>query len=156
QEIVIPPDQGDVVQQLDLTSRLTAARHKLRLEDVSGAAPGYQVTLRYHLPAIAEPKKAAPFTLDLAFDPSEVKVGETVTVTAKVGNAQAAAAPMVMVDLPIPAGFTLDPADLDVLRAARDVARVQVSPQSALVYLRSLAPGQRLTLRYRVRASLPV
>jgi hypothetical protein len=36
------------------------------------------------------------------------------------------------------------------------IARYQLTPRQAIVYLRSLAPGERLELRYRLRAAMPV
>jgi uncharacterized protein YfaS (alpha-2-macroglobulin family) len=63
---------------------------------------------------------------------------------------------MVILDLPVPAGFALDGDDLAELVKAGDIARFQVTPRSAIVYLRDLKPGTPLTLRYQLRATMPV
>ena len=46
--------------------------------------------------------------------------------------------------------------EFDALVAAGRIARYQITPQRAIVYLRSLPPGEGLELRYRLRATMPV
>jgi uncharacterized protein YfaS (alpha-2-macroglobulin family) len=63
---------------------------------------------------------------------------------------------MVILDLPIPVGFTLDADNLAGLIKAGGIAKFQLTARSAIVYLRDLKPGTPLTLRYRLRAAMPV
>ncbi len=66
-------------------------------------------------------------------------------------------APMVILDyLPIPAGFSIDNTDLDQLVQVGTIAKYQVNPRSAVVYLRGLEPSTPLTLEYRLTATMPV
>src|SRR5262249_22312885 len=77
-EFVIPADQAEVVQQLDLTPYLRPGTQTLSLAESTKGATGYQVSFRYHVP---EPKAAegeAPFVLNLGFDRTSVPVGEAV------------------------------------------------------------------------------
>jgi hypothetical protein len=153
-EVVIPPDQAEVVRQIDLSEILTPGTHRLTLTERGDAATGYQVAFRYHVPA-SGPEKDEPLAIDLAYDRTELAVGDTVTATATVTNRTGQAAPMVMLDLPIPPGFGLAGEDFAGLVKAAAVARYQVTPRQVLVYLRGLEPGQALTLRYRLRAVMP-
>ena len=63
---------------------------------------------------------------------------------------------MIVVDLPVPPGFPLITDDLAGLVSGGIIARYQVTPRSAIIYLRGLEPGKRLQFRYRLRASMPV
>jgi uncharacterized protein YfaS (alpha-2-macroglobulin family) len=63
---------------------------------------------------------------------------------------------MVIVDLPIPAGFTLETADLDSLRTSDKIAKYQATPRSAIVYLRELRGSEPLALKYHLRAAMPL
>ena len=64
---------------------------------------------------------------------------------------------MVILDLPIPAGFAVDPEDLEKLVAdGSGIAKYQLTPRSAIVYLRQLSPDEPLVLHYRLRATMPV
>ena len=48
---------------------------------------------------------------------------------------------MVILDLPIPAGFAIDADDLAGLVKAGSIAKFQLTARSAIVYLRNLKPG---------------
>jgi hypothetical protein len=155
-EIVIPADQADVVQQIDLSAHMTAGQHHLELVEKGDAATVYQVAFRYHVPGAAAQAKPDPLAIELNYDREELAVGDTVTVHATVRNQMPQAAPMVLLDLPIPAGFALVPGDLEEMVAAGTIAKFQVQPRSVLVYLRGLESNQTLKLRYRLRATMPV
>jgi alpha-2-macroglobulin-like protein len=63
---------------------------------------------------------------------------------------------MVILDLPIPAGFAMAANDWDKYVAEATISKVQLTPRSAIVYLRRLDPGGSLELRYRLTATMPV
>ena len=52
--------------------------------------------------------------------------------------------------------FAIQAKDLAELVASGTIARYQLTARSAVVYLRQLAPDKPLTLRYRLRATMPV
>jgi hypothetical protein len=156
QEIVIPPDQADVMRQLDLSGRLAPGVHRLTLTDHSGSAAGYQLTFRYHVPGAAPADKPQPLAVEVTYDRTDLAVNDTLTATATVLNRTDQTAPMVILDLPIPAGFAVATSDLDRLVAERKIDRYQTTPRAVIVYLRSLAPDRSLTLRYSLQATMPV
>src|SRR5262245_6108895 len=67
-----------------------------------------------------------------------------------------AVAPMVMLDLPVPAGFAVDPEGLAKAVQEGKAAKFQVTGRQVIVYLRGLQPGAKLELRYTLRATMPV
>lgn len=56
----------------------------------------------------------------------------------------------------IPAGFAVQGEDLAEQVEAGAIAKCQLTPRSVVVYLRQLPPGEPLTLRHRLRATMPV
>ena len=56
----------------------------------------------------------------------------------------------------IPGGFAIEPGELAELAGSQKIARFQITPRKAIVYLRELQPGESLELRYRLRATMPV
>jgi hypothetical protein len=154
--LVIPADQAEVMQQIDLTAQLGRGGHRLSIAERTGSAAGYQVALRYHVPDDGMPEKQEPLAIDIVYDRTELAVGGTVTATANVLNRMDQAAPMVILDLPIPPGFSIDADDLAGLVTKGTIAKYQLNPRSALVYLRELEPGKRLTLAYHLHAAMPV
>ncbi len=155
-DIEIPADQADVLKQIDLSDRVQSGTHLLTIADRSEAESGYQVVFRYHEPAgeIARPEE--PLTIQLDYDRATLAVDDTATATATVTNHLAQAAPMVILDLPIPAGFVPVADDLAALTNTEAIEKVQTTPRQLVVYLRDLAPGKPVTLRYRLRATMPV
>jgi uncharacterized protein YfaS (alpha-2-macroglobulin family) len=157
-EIVIPADQSDVMQRFDLTDRFGPGSHRLTLEDRSAAESAYEVVVSYHR-ADDEPRPVPagePLAIRLNYDRTTLGVDQVLAVTATVTNPGAAPAPMVVLELPIPAGFAIEADELGEAVASGRAAKLQITPLAALVYLRGLEPGQPLALRYRLRATMPV
>ncbi len=157
QTITIPADQGDVLKQLDLTPYLKEGTNKLRLREITDTGANYQVTFRYHVPEAASPEPASPqLGINLTYDRKEVMLGEQVKATVKISNRMKQEAAMVMIDLPVPAGFSVASSDFEELLNKKAIARYQVSSGQVLVYLHGLAVGQPLELTYHLTATTPV
>jgi hypothetical protein len=157
QAIDIPADQAEVMKMIDLSKHLKPGVQQLTLRETTSTSAGYQVTFRYHVPdAAPRPEKEGPLAIELKYDRTELEVDGTVRATARVENRLGAAAPMVMLDLPVPAGFAVEDDDFSGLVKAGTIARYQVRPRQVIVYLRGLAPGQPLQLSYRLKATMPV
>ncbi len=154
QQIVIPADQAEVMKQLDLSAHLAAGAQTLTLTETTGTAAGYQVAFRYHEPG-EQRQPDAPLSLQVAYGRDKVSVGEALAVTATVVNRAKEAAPMVMLDLPVPGGFAAVAEDFETLVREGKVAKFQVQPRGVLVYLREVPAGKALELRYGLRAVMP-
>jgi uncharacterized protein YfaS (alpha-2-macroglobulin family) len=154
-QIVIPANQAEVMQQIDLSPFLVAGGQQFYMVEPSDTGAGYQVAFRYHVPGV-KADKAEPLAIELAYDRTELEVGGTLKATATVTNRQPQMAPMVILDLPLPGGFAIDSDDLAALVKAEKIAKFQVTARQAIVYLRGLEPGKPLKLEYRLRATMPV
>jgi type II secretory pathway pseudopilin PulG len=152
----IPTDQSDVLQQIDLSGTLGSGRHRVTLREHTLTGTGYQIVLVYHAPGAEQPADSEPLAIRLDYDRIALPVEDVVTATATVVNRLESAAPMVILDLPVPAGFAVEAEAFDQLVAVGTIARYQLTPRSAAVYLRQLEPGKPLELRYRLRAKMPV
>ena len=106
------------MRQVDLSDRVATPGHA----PADARRPrrhraGYQVVFRYHVPDASgrrgDARSRCRSRLD--YDRTTLAVDETVTATATVANRRPDAAPMVILDLPIPAGFALEADDLAAL-----------------------------------------
>lgn len=156
QTITIPVDQSDVMQQVNLSTHFASGEHTLKLVDRTGAGTGYQVTFRHHVPESPVEKPSEPLQIGIAYDRTKLSVNDVVTATATVTNAVSVEAPMVILDLPIPAGFRMATDGLRDMVAQGQIAKFQQNARSTVVYLRSLKPGETLTLTYELQATMPV
>src|SRR5262249_48751030 len=86
----------------------------------------------------------------------KLAVNETMTATAAVTSHLMETAPMVMLDLPVPAGFAVDSAGFDEMVKKKTIARYQILPKQVIVYLDRLDPNRPLVLTYRLHATMPV
>jgi uncharacterized protein YfaS (alpha-2-macroglobulin family) len=158
-QIVVPVDQSDVMQQMSLSELLKPGNaYSLKLTDRSDTAVGYQVTFRYFVPSPSDAEKPAkePLAIQITYDRQRLNVDDTLAAVATVVNNMGEAAPMVILDLPVPGGFAIESGELDELVGSQRIARYQITARKAIVYLRRLEPGESLELRYRLRATMPV
>jgi hypothetical protein len=147
-KVVIPADQSDVMQQLDLSPSVPSGKHEVVLTDRSGTAVGYQLAVSYHVPASAEPAKPQAFSVALNYKRSEIQFGESVEAQAVVKNGSQEVLPMVLVDLPIPPGFEVEGSAFAQLVTAGKIEKYQVTPRNVV--------HQRLRRRSRIGRRLQI
>ncbi len=155
-KLIIPVDQADVMQQLDLSASLGTGKHDVTLTDKSGTAVGYQLAVSCHLPSSPQPAAPQPLSVALEYKQSELHVDESVEARAVVKNAGQEAAPMMIVDLPVPPGFEVETAAFKQLVTAEKIEKFQVTPRSVIVYLRSLPAASQLEIVYMLRGTMVV
>jgi len=154
-QLTIAADQADVMHQIDLSALLQTGGNVLKITESTGNHTACQVAFRYHLPTPAA-QDAGPLALALDYERTELAVGDALRVTARLTNRANVTAPMVLLTLPVPAGFA---ADTDALQRHVDagaIDRFQLMGRGIVIYLRELPAGQPLELPYTLRATLPV
>ncbi len=157
----IPGDQADVVQLLPLGQGLEpGSAHRLKLIYRGERPLQYQLLLRHSAMPATRPNDhdadAKPLSLNVHYDRQSLPVNATVQVQTQVTNHLTQAIPMVMVELPIPTGFTVDRQAWDDYLSVRTIAKYEVVGTRVLVYLREIGPQDTVTLDYQLRALQPV
>ncbi len=154
-KVTIPVDQSDVMQFIDLSDEVATGRQTLSLKELSDTGTVYQVIFRYHAPEIDQ-QIASALAVDVEYDRSKLKVDDLVVAKAKVTNNGTEVAPMIMVDLPIPPGFAIETEMLEGYQDSLVIAKYQLTPRQAIIYLRELPAGKSMTIEYKLRATMPV
>jgi uncharacterized protein YfaS (alpha-2-macroglobulin family) len=165
---------GKVVEKLALTSDNNDLLHQfvykgvdskgantveIQFEGKGGLA--YQVVGKYFLPWDLKPENEA-LSINVAYDRTHLVQDDMATVTATVKNNLPKAANMVMVDLGIPPGFDLLSEDLQTYvekSASQKSGRLEkfsMTATQAILYFDSIAPGDTVTLQFRLRAKYPI
>jgi uncharacterized protein YfaS (alpha-2-macroglobulin family) len=152
-ELVVPANQADVLQMIDLSKFLTQEPQKLTIRQTSGPKATYQIAFRYHEPLTRLVAEDRPLKIEMKFDNDTAKVGDTIQATATVSNRTGAAVSMAMLELPIPVGFALAGDDFAQLVEKKTIARYERTPRGVVVYLTELKKG--LTLTYHLQATTP-
>ena len=101
-------------------------------------------------------RQPGPLAIDIAYDRRELDQYQTVLARASVRNQGEAMLPMVVLDLPIPPGFAVDPDDFQQLVDREQIAKFQITPRSVIVYLRGIDVDAEIQIAYSLRATLPV
>jgi hypothetical protein len=148
--IDIEPNQADVVRQVELTRHLRPEADRLEIRGPNGGGISYQLELRSNV--LIPVGGDSPFAVKLDRDRNATPLGERTAVKVTVENRSKTASNMVMLSVPIPAGFQLDRDDWDLLVRNQTIDRFEANVSEIRAYVRSLSPGQPLTIPFHLRA----
>jgi hypothetical protein len=161
EKLTLTPANNDLLHQFVFKgSDLKDANSvEIRFEGKGGLA--YQVVGSYFLPWDKKPETEA-LSIDVAYDRTHLAQDDIATATATVRNNLPQMAKMVMVDLGIPPGFDLLSEDLQAYQeksAGMKGGKLEKFSQTAtqaILYFDAFAPGQTVTLKFRLRAKYPI
>ncbi len=132
---------------------------ELRFEGKGGLA--YQIVGSYFLPWAEKPVEEA-LSIDVAYDRTHLAQDDIATATATIKNNLDKAANMVMVDLGIPPGFDLLSEDLQDYQdksaglKSGHLSKFSLTATQAILYFDSFAPGDTVTVKFRLHAKYPI
>jgi hypothetical protein len=150
--LVIEPGASDVVHSLRLDAPSKPGRHRIRLRSAGAKGMSVQLAAQYHSPA--RPKAdSAGVSVSVDYDRTELRRGQSVTVEAIVRNTTAKTAEMLIVDVGVPPGFSIDTGMLDGL-VGGDISRYAVTARGVIVYVRKLEAGASLPITFQIRARM--
>ena len=137
----------------------SVAKVEIQFEGKGGLA--YQVVGNYFLPWDEKPPSEL-LSIDVSYDRTHLAQDDIATAIATVKNNMDKSANMVMVDLGIPPGFDLLSEDLQDYqeqsssRKSGHLSKFSLTATQAILYFDSLAAGDTVTVRFRLRAKYPI
>jgi uncharacterized protein YfaS (alpha-2-macroglobulin family) len=165
---------GKPVETLDLTPENNDLLHQFVFKGIDAYLPSivefnfhgtgtlaYQVVGRYFTPW-EDQTVAEPLSINVAYDRTHLAQNDIATATATVLNNLSKTANMVMVDLGIPPGFELLSEDLQSIQETTTpqqsgrLEKFSLTATQAILYFNALAPNQKTTITFRLRAKYPV
>jgi uncharacterized protein YfaS (alpha-2-macroglobulin family) len=161
EKLVLTPENNDLLHQFvfkDIDSQ-KASSVEIQFEGKGGLA--YQVVGSYFLPWDQKPA-GEPLSIDVAYDRTQLAQDDIATASATVRNNLNKAANMVMVDLGIPPGFDLLSEDLQTYQEksaglkSGHLSKFSLTATQAILYFDSFAPGDTVTVKFRLRAKYPI
>lgn len=157
----VTPENSQIVQGTKLTmaeTPLEAGENQLRLRLRGERVVRYQVTSEYYVPWPAPTEAAerpAPLTLEVAYSDDEVDVGDVIVASATVVAQTREPTGQVILELGVPAAFSVVRGDWNQLENEDTIEDFQVGPGQITVRLDRLEPGEEVVLEYRLQAHLP-
>jgi uncharacterized protein YfaS (alpha-2-macroglobulin family) len=161
EKLELTPENNDLLHQFVFKKINTQLASTVGLQFEGKGGLAYQIVGSYYLPW-DEKAAGEPLSIDVAFDRTHLAQDDIATASATVKNNLPKAANMVMVDLGIPPGFDLLSEDLQDYqeksadRKSGHLSKFSLTATQALLYFDSLAPGDVITLKYRLRAKYPI
>lgn len=144
------------MQQYVLPTEYSRAEHQLVVREQGEGVSAYQIVFRQYVDSAESTESNEPLSIAIDYDRTELSVTDEIAATATVRNNLATAAPMVILDLPIPAGFAVAGDELDEAQAQGRVAKFEITPRAIVVYLLAIEAGQEFELKCRLCATMPV
>ena len=161
ERLTLTPDNNDLFHQFVLKGVDSSGANDVAVHFDGQGSLAYQVAGQYFVPWTAN-GVGEPLSIDVNYDRTRLAQGDVATAVATIKSRLSKTANMVMVDLGIPPGFDLLSEDLEDYRtrnAGRKSGRLQklsLTATQVIIYFDSIAPGDILTLRYRLRAKYPI
>jgi hypothetical protein len=152
------PENADVVRVVTFDD--VNLRENQVTIDVSGKGSlMYQVTAIYYLPwsvASTEQEPAGLLSVDVSYDRTTIEVDDLVTVNARAKLTRPGTAKMVLLDLGVPPGFTVQADDLNALVEQQAIARYELTGRQIILYIENFSSDKTLDVEYRLKARFPM
>lgn len=148
--INIPKDQAEVMKQITIQG--FPGNSTISIKERTSSQSRFQFIQTYF---VTEQKSDDPpihFDLDYKKDSRENQL----MVDASIRNNTARNMPMLMIELPVPAGFELNTEDLQQLLNRRGIEKFEIAAQKAILYVRELNASSSINFSYRLKANTSV
>lgn len=153
----VTAENSDVLQFFDLTSSLKAnGDTEVSIEVQGETSLMYQVVGRFHEAHPTEVKQAPIFDVVVDYDRKELSTKDKLTATAKVRYNGQTPTSMVMLDLGVPPGFSVDAGEFAEMVAAKKVNKFSVTGRQIILYLGDVKPGEEQSFTYTLKPKYPV
>jgi len=161
EKLVLTPENNDLLHQFVFKEIDADGKNTVEIQYDGKGTLGYQVAGQYFIPW-DQPGEREPLSISVNYDRTKLAQDDIVTATATVRNIRPKAANMVMVDLGIPPGFDLLSEDLQEYQeksATKQTGKLEKFSQTAtqaILYFNAFAPGEKVELKFRLRAKYPI
>ena len=160
QSFEFTPENADVVRVLTFDgAAVKSGQNSVTLDMTGSGSLMYQVTASYYLPWSAVPPDAEPaglLSVQVSYDRTTLAVDDIATVNVRAKLTRAGVAKMVLLDLGIPPGFTVQADDLNALVEKGVIARYELTGRQIIVYVENLSSEQTLSFSYGLKARFPI
>jgi len=146
---------SDVMQQFDLSGKLQAGANDVTIEVKGETNLMYQVVGRHFEPHKADLDKPV-LAVDVEYDRTKLSTADLLKAKATVRYSGKDPTYMVIVDLGIAPGFTVDGGDFAEMVAAKKIEKFSVTSRQVTLYVGDVKPGDVLTFEYTLKPKYPV
>jgi uncharacterized protein YfaS (alpha-2-macroglobulin family) len=154
----VTEDNSDVLQAFDLKRFVQPGANEVKIDVAGETSLMYQIVGRHYEPykKDVQPTVKQGFDVRVDYDRTKLSTSDLLRAKATLTYQGTLPANMVMLDLGIAPGFTVDPGDFAEMVAKKTVNRFSVTSRQVILYLSDLRPGETRTFEYTLRARFPL
>jgi hypothetical protein len=155
--IKLDKSNADMMFLVDLAQETVAGENDLVITIEGKGSPMYEILSRFYIPwNLVEPEqKKDILSIDVSYDRTKLAQDDVVTCKVKVSNNITESADMVIVDLGIPPGFSVETADLQAI-VGKAIKKYNLTARQVILYIERIDYKQPLEFSYRLKAKFPI
>ena len=151
----VDPTTSDVTRLFDLKTAVIEGANKVSLGFSGSGELAYQVVGVYYMPH-GTSTGTGPLTFSVKYDKTSLKVGESIAVTATVGNTGTGSIPTVMMKVGLPPGFSVKLEDLTSAKTNGIVNLAEEKGPYLILYLGNLDAATPQSVTFKMKSALAV
>ncbi|WP_372371579.1 hypothetical protein [Candidatus Uabimicrobium sp. HlEnr_7] len=145
------------MQIIDLAQYTQVGKNDLQLQVTGNPNVMYQVVTRHYEPWADSDKPQKPvIDLDVVYDRTTLSRHDTIIATAKLKYSGNNPTYMVIIDLGIPPGFSVDRGDFAEFLGSNAIKRYSITSSQVTLYLGDVNPQDELSFVYHLKAKYPL
>jgi hypothetical protein len=152
----ITEENSDVMQLFDLKDVTNVGENTVEIKVEGKTNLMYQIVGRYFEPWKNEPAKQPVLNVSVDYDRTDLSTSDILRAKATLKYNGEVPTYMVIVDLGIPPGFSIDPGDFAEMVGAKKVMKYTVTSRTVTLYLGDVKPGDVKTFDYTLKPKYPV
>ena len=155
--IHLDKDNADIMFLIDLAQATVEGKNEITISIDGKGNPMYEIASRYYIPwtLVETEKRKDILSIDVDYDKTTLSQDDVITCFVKVTNNITASADMVIVDLGIPPGFSVDTGDLQKLVGTK-VEKYNVTARQIILYIERINYKKPIEFSYRLKAKFPI
>jgi hypothetical protein len=153
----VTEQNADVLQAFDLKEFTGVGRHEVEIQVSGSTNLMYQVVGRYFEPWKKAPVVAKPvLDVTVAYDRTSLSTADILRAKATLQYNGEIPTYMVIVDLGVPPGFTVDAGDFAEMVGQKRIQKFSVTARQVTLYLGDIKPGDVKTFEYTLKPKYPI
>jgi hypothetical protein len=147
---------ADVLQQFDLKEHIRTGANEVVIDVKGETSLMYQIVGRHYEPWQQEPSAEPVLDVAVSYDRTKLSTKDLLRAKATVRYRGKVPTYMVIVDLGIAPGFTVDAGDFAEMVGAKKVQKYSVTARQVILYLGDVKPGEVLSFEYTLKPKYPI
>ncbi len=154
----VTQNNSDVLQLFEVPKdKLRTGLNEVRINVSAETGMMYQIVTRYYRPWTQRPEPKKPvIDMSVEYDRTELRTSDTLKAKATLRYHGEVPTYMVIVDLGIPPGFTVDGGEFAEMVSQKKIERFSITPRVVTLYLGDVKPGDVKVFEYTLKPKYPI